>query len=130
MLLSLPSELQRQCIEKLDVENLKALRLATKSILELSTAILFQTVNLKHSDESADKFFSIHKNRRLRSYVRRITLNTSDDPYEVEDRERDEAEVLTSFLDAISALKEFQDLREVEIRFAIPCAGPDDVVCK
>ncbi|KAJ4298128.1 hypothetical protein N0V90_006027 [Kalmusia sp. IMI 367209] len=123
MWFDLPVELQRQCLQQLDVPTLKSFRLVNKAVLELSTEILFGTVSLYPSDESAEKYTAILENETLRALVRTAIFNTNDDP-DVDDsnRNREESDFLESYDEAVRKVSQFSNLREVQVKFARACA--------
>ncbi|KAF2737493.1 hypothetical protein EJ04DRAFT_510349 [Polyplosphaeria fusca] len=117
----LPVELQRQCIETLDVESLKHLRLTARGLLDVSTEVLFYTVSLLPTDESAAKYTKVLGDGRFRSLVRRVIFNTSVDP--LDEYETEESELIGSFEEATRAVAYFGNVREVELKFAVNCGS-------
>jgi hypothetical protein len=122
MMLQIPVELRRHCINFLDddAQTLKALRLSCKDLGTLATETLFWTAALNHEEESADKFKKLI-NSPLKSLVHHVVINTrgTDDP-DVE-RYTLECEIVGSFVDAIQLLSQVVKLEEVELSFSDEC---------
>ena len=125
-MLQLPVELRRLCVDNLhdDGETLKALRLANKELGTLATESLFQRAILNHTDESADKFVKLIQSP-LNPLMRHVVVNTSDDP-EYSGGGQDAAEVAETFGEAIVKMTEFQNLEEMELKYAQECAMDPD----
>ena len=124
MFFQLPLELQRQCVQSLDVATLKSFRVVNKSALALATESLFSTVNLLPTDGSAEKYSHILNDARLKLLVRRAIFNTSEDPLD-DDREHEEkAKFLRSFKDVMLSVSKFPRLKEVELKFSRACSMP------
>ncbi|PVH99350.1 hypothetical protein DM02DRAFT_615130 [Periconia macrospinosa] len=122
MWFTLPIELQRQCLQAVDVPTLKSFRLANKSVSTLATEILFSIVNLKSNRTSADNFNNIVENDALRLLVRTVIINTSDDPNIVE-YSSGEADPDPWLKKSLKKIPQFQTLREVRLIFSRWCAG-------
>ncbi|KAJ4363517.1 hypothetical protein N0V83_009812 [Neocucurbitaria cava] len=120
----LPVELRRQCLEYLNVETLKTVRLINKELGSLGTEILFRTAILNNWDDGADNFVNIVQSS-LNSLVRRVVINTSYDP-EYVGAGQEEEEFRESFGQAIAILCDFENVDEVVVNFARECAYPDD----
>ncbi|KAF2634450.1 hypothetical protein P280DRAFT_413823 [Massarina eburnea CBS 473.64] len=125
MFFDLPVELQRVCVHTLHVDALKEFRLVNKTALALATEVLFGTVSLMPSDESAEKFTNILHDETLSSFVRKVIFNTSHDPA-AEDRK--ESDLLDSFADAMRSVGRFKNLKVVDLGFALNCAHEDGSV--
>lgn len=121
----LPVELQRQCVENANFKTLKALRLVDKATSILASELLFHTLNLFPTDESAAKFYNILEDSTLNSLVRRAIFNTSLDP-EADTCNEGESEVLDSFRDSIDSVSRFPNVREVDLKFSCECLSGDD----
>jgi hypothetical protein len=121
----LPVELQRQCVEEANFKTLKALRLVDKATSILASELLFHTINLFPTDESAAKFSNILKDSTLNSLVRRAIFNTSLDP-EADTRNKRESRVSDSFRDSINSVSGFPNFREVELKFSYECMSEND----
>lgn len=121
---SLPVELQRQCLQSLDVASLCSLRLANKSISTIVTEILFQSVSLQPDEESAEKFHSVLGEEELRALVRTVIFNTSDDPDYRDGELRQEADLKPYYKQCLKKFTQFEKLREVQVKFARACAVP------
>ncbi|KAF1962027.1 hypothetical protein CC80DRAFT_574837 [Byssothecium circinans] len=119
MFVSLPVELQRECVRGLDLESLKAFRLVSKTTLALPTEELFSTVGLMPSDESVERYTNIINDEKLNPLVRKVVFNTSDDPNSTDE---EESKLLESYADAMKSLGRFEKLKEVGVRFAQECA--------
>jgi len=119
-MLHLPVELQRQCVEKADFKTLRALRLVDKAISTIASELLFHTVNLLPTDESAAKFFNILEDNTLNSLVRRAIFNTSLNP-EDDTHNESESEVSDLFRDSINSVSRFSNVREVDLKFSREC---------
>jgi hypothetical protein len=120
----LPLELQYQCVRSFDVATLKSFRLVNKSALALATEILFGTINLLPTDNSAENYTQILDDAKLSRLVRRVIFNTSEDPLEDDRDEEEESEFLDSFKNAMLSVTKFPRLEEVELRFARACSVP------
>lgn len=70
--LSLPVELQRQCLNYLDGANLKLVRLTCKSLSDVATEILFALVTLRVTEESADRFTNLVNDASLSRCIRTV----------------------------------------------------------
>jgi hypothetical protein len=123
-MMQLAVELQRLCLVALrdDGEILKALRSTNKHLGNLATETLFQKAVLNHTDESAEKYFKLAQSP-LSHMVRHLVLNTSDDPH-YSGGDQPEAEIKESFTAAISIMNAFENLEELEIRWAEECVAP------
>jgi hypothetical protein len=119
-MLHLPVELQRQCVEKANFETLRALRLVDKAISTIASELLFHTVNLLPTDESAAKFLNILEDNTLNSFVRRTIFNTSLNP-EDDTHNESESEVSELFRDSINSVSRFPNVREVVLKFSREC---------
>ncbi|KAF2678099.1 hypothetical protein K458DRAFT_480996 [Lentithecium fluviatile CBS 122367] len=125
MFFQLPVELQRGCIQCLDVEGLKSFRLVNKDALAIATETLFGTVNLLPTYDNAEKLSFVREDATLNPLVRRVIFNTPEDPLGyLFSGGADESELLDSFQDALLSVTKFSGLREVELRFAKDCALP------
>ena len=71
-LLSLPTELQRQCFSYLDSANLRSVRLTSRNLRNVATEILFTLVTLRVAEESADRFTSLINDTNLRRCIRTV----------------------------------------------------------
>lgn len=118
----LPVELQRECLQLLDVPSLKSLRLTSKSTLVLATEALFRIVNVLPNEESAEKYHYVLKNKKLKSLVRRVIFNTAEYPNETKELEQEEPQLPASYEAAMLQMGEFPRLKEVELKFARMCA--------
>ena len=71
--LSLPVELQRQCINYLDTLTLKSMRLVSQSTKEVTTEALFEVATLRFTEDSADRFTTLIQNDETRRYIRTVS---------------------------------------------------------
>lgn len=125
MWLSLPVELQRQCLEALDVSTLKSFRLVSRPISWLATELLFSTLSLQPCDESAENIRHVVENEKLRLLVRTIVFNTSDDPYgSLYEEQGASPKPNFDFEQCLEKMTCFDNLREVRLKFARLCATP------
>lgn len=146
-MLQLPIELRRLCLEALELNavfpnevvgehfvqdgldqpttpcstTLKALRFVNKGLDTLATEHLFRTVILNHTDESVAKLGRVISSTH-RTLVRRVIINTGEDPEYSGNGQEEEAEMKESFLQAIMNLKDIENLTEVDLKFARECA--------
>jgi hypothetical protein len=123
-MLQLPVELRQHCIDFLDnTDALKAVRLVSKELSAVATETLFHTAVLRNEEESATCFCKvIHSS--LRALVRRVAIHTSDNPLLQYDGQ-EEADLQRGFIKAFGALPQIENLREVELNFAVGCAVQD-----
>lgn len=122
-MLRLPVELRRLCIEPLDddADTLKQLRLVNKDIGTLTTDVLFGTAVLRSTDESAEAFHKLVRSE-YSNIVRRAVIYTDTD----EDDPQDGSELLESFAEAIGLHCSFENLQELQLKFAVECAAELD----
>lgn len=129
-MLQLPVELRRLCISFLDnlreefdetFDTLKQLRLVNKEIGTIATEFLFGTAVLRSTDESANAFQELVLSP-LSHLVRRTVIHTNT----YEDDPQDESELLESFAEAIGTLPGFENLQELQLKFAQECAAEPD----
>jgi hypothetical protein len=129
-MLQLPVELRRVCISFLDhvvdevdetVDTLKQLRLVSKEIGAIATEFLFGTAVLRSLDPSAKVFQQLVRSA-FSHLVRRVVIYTDcfeDDP-------QDESTLDESFAEAIGTLSIFENLQELQLKFAVQCAAEPD----
>jgi hypothetical protein len=129
-MLRLPVELRRLCIGFLDdvsddldeaVDTLKQLRLVNKDIGTLATEFLFGTAVLRSTDESAEAFQKLARSKHNR-LVRRAVIYTNT----YEEDPQNESELLESFAAAVGELSSYQNLQELQLKFAVECAAEPD----
>lgn len=78
-LTELPNELLTSIITLLDPLTLKDLRCTCRKLQGLAAPVLFETLHLFPDDESIWRFKHILNDESLRSYTRKIYLNTCCD---------------------------------------------------
>lgn len=71
-LLSLPTELQRQCVNYLDGANLKSVRLTSRHFRDIATELLFALVAVRVAEGSAYGFTSLVNDVSLRCCIRTV----------------------------------------------------------
>jgi hypothetical protein len=74
MLLSLPVEIQRQCINYLDTAALKSTRLTSGALKDIATEALFQVATIEFTRESQEKFTALVLNNELRRCIRQVSM--------------------------------------------------------
>jgi hypothetical protein len=121
---NLPVELQRHCVQYLDVATLKSLRTVNKSVFALATEALFHTVSLLHSDESASKYTQILEDSKLSPLVRKVIFDTSS-PEDENLPSNEEKDLNEEFRVAMRMVGKFENLCEVELKFSEECAAED-----
>ena len=117
---NLPIELQRYCVQYLDVKTLKSLRMVNKEARSLSTEALFRTISLFAADESVSRYLWVLD--EFQPLVRKVIFNTSSS----DDRGRpsnSEKEIHGEWENAIRLVHKFENLSEVELKFADECAA-------
>jgi hypothetical protein len=124
IMFNLPVELQRHCVQYLDVATLKSLRTVNKSILALATEALFHTVSLFHHDESATRYTQILEDSKLSPLVRKVVFDTSNSENEHLDG-NEEKDLNEEFRVAMRVVGKFENLCEVELKFSDECAAED-----
>lgn len=75
---SLPVEIQRQCVNYLDVAALKASRLTCRTLRDIAAEALFEVITLDLTGENADKFTKVVEDDRLQRFVRKVCLALGD----------------------------------------------------
>jgi len=129
-MLQLSVELRRLCISYLDniteklcetVDTLKQLRLVNKDIGIIATEFLFGTAVLRSTDESADACQELAQSP-FSHLVRRVVAYT--DTFESDPQ--DESTLLESFAAAVGTLPGFEQLQELQLKFAVECAAVPD----
>jgi hypothetical protein len=140
---SLPVELQRQCLQCLDVKTLGSFRLASKDTSILATEVLFGTVRLYHPKpnydiedaddenetiaESVGKYNNIRKDNSLRLLVRTVVFHTSDPDHDDDDEiGQPERDLDKSYKRALKSASQFSNLREVRLVFSGHCTVDDE----
>jgi hypothetical protein len=78
--LSLPVEIQRQCIGFLDTAALKSMRLVASFIKDVTTEALFEVATLRFTEDSAEKFTTLIKNDEIRRYIRTVSIQVPEPP--------------------------------------------------
>ena len=73
-LLSLPLEIQRQCVNYLDTAALKSTRLTSQALKDIATEALFQVATLQFTKKSAGQFTALIKNDEIRRYIRQVSM--------------------------------------------------------
>jgi hypothetical protein len=71
-LLSLPTELQRQCFNYLDSVDLKAVRLSSSHFRDVANQVLFRLVALRVEEESVGRITSLINDASLRRCIRTV----------------------------------------------------------
>jgi hypothetical protein len=123
-MLILPVELQRHCVQHLDIKTLKSFRTVNKAVLPLSTEALFHTIALFPGEESSTKFAHVLENSNLNPLVRKVIFETSSSADKKRDSES-EKEIDKDFVGALCTVGQFSNLCEVELRFSAECALHD-----
>lgn len=123
-MLNLPIELQRNCVQYLDIKALKSLRTVNKAVLPLSTEKLFHTISLFPGEESSAKFTQVLENGDLNPLVHKVIFDTSS-PTDYELEREKEKEIDKDFKKTMHTVGKFLNLREVELRFSGECANED-----
>lgn len=119
-------ELQRLCVTFLenDTSALQALRGTNKQLKTLASEILFNSAVLYNDEDSGKKVKSLAESEYA-SFVRCITVNTSDGPHQIDDNEEIE-DVSDSFKDAIAIMHSLEGVEELQLTFSDECAVNDD----
>ncbi|KAF2628187.1 hypothetical protein BU25DRAFT_458036 [Macroventuria anomochaeta] len=73
---SLPVEIQRQCVNYLDITALRSMRLSSQAIRDVTTEALFEVATLQVTEESAERFSALMNNDESRRYICRLLLDT------------------------------------------------------
>lgn len=130
-MLQLPVELRQLCLRFLDivtdnvedaVDTLKQLRLVNKDIGTIATELLFGTAVLRSTNDSAEGWQQLAQSD-FRHLTRRVVIYTNT----YEDDPQDESELLDSFAGAIGMLSTFENLQELQLKFAVECAAEPDI---
>ncbi|KAL1605209.1 hypothetical protein SLS60_004753 [Paraconiothyrium brasiliense] len=147
MWFSLPVELQRQCLQSLDVKTLRCFRLVNKSVSTLATEILFGTVRLYHPEqgidllddesdedtekgipESVQKYNNILENDSLCPLVRTVIFYTFDpNNNDEDDYDQSESDLDESYEKSLKSVSRFPNLREVRMVFSRICAVDNEM---
>ncbi len=125
-MLQLPVELQRQCLDYLkdDITTLTAARLVNRELGITASEVLFSTLLLVRSDESAERFTqfaqSSLKDLARRVIISAVNLDTASYKHLFT---RPELKVLESFAAALPLLQEMSNVDEVHLVFSEDCNG-------
>ena len=80
MILSLPVEIRRHCINYLDTEALKSTRLTSSALKDIATEALFMVATIQATRksqatrESQERFTSLLQNNELKRYIRQVSM--------------------------------------------------------